>query len=88
MGEAPPVLKPEAAYISGSMLSPPPVTHPTIVASAGGEDLVIEAIRGWAALMVMATHYVFMVSPHSGMWGFASTGVNLVCVLSGYVFAP
>lgn len=88
MGEAPPVLKPEAAYISGSMLSPPPVTHPTIVASAGGEDLVIEAIRGWAALMVMATHYVFMASPHAGMWGFASTGVNLFFVLSGYVFAP
>lgn len=38
--------------------------------------------------MVMATHYVFMVAPHAGLWGFASTGVNLFFVLSGYVFAP
>lgn len=56
--------------------------------AAPGEDPAIEVIRGWAACMVMATHYVFMVAPHAGMWGFSSTGVNLFFVLSGYVFAP
>ncbi len=56
-------------------------------ASADG-DPVIEALRGWAALMVMATHYTYLLTPQAGLWGFASTGVNLFFVLSGYVFAP
>ena len=51
-------------------------------------DPVIEALRGWAALMVMATHYTYLLTPQAGLWGFASTGVDLFFVLSGYVFAP
>ena len=51
-------------------------------------DPVIEALRGVAALLVMATHYTYMLTPHAGLWGFASTGVDLFFVLSGYVFAP
>lgn len=52
------------------------------------DDPVIEALRGWAALMVMATHYIQLLTPLTGLWGFASTGVDLFFVLSGYVFAP
>ena len=52
------------------------------------EDPVIEMLRGLAACMVVGTHYVSMVSTHPGLWGFASTGVDLFFVLSGYVFAP
>lgn len=52
------------------------------------DDPVIEALRGWAALMVMATHYIQLVTSQTGLWGFASTGVDLFFVLSGYVFAP
>jgi len=52
------------------------------------DDPVIEALRGWAALMVMATHYVPLLMSQTGLWGFASTGVDLFFVLSGYVFAP
>ena len=52
------------------------------------DDPVIEALRGWAALMVMATHYVALLTSQSGLWGFASTGVDLFFALSGYVFAP
>ena len=52
------------------------------------DDPVIEALRGWAALMVMATHYVALLMPQTGLWGFASTGVDLFFALSGYVFAP
>lgn len=51
-------------------------------------DPVIEALRGWAALMVMATHYAYFLTPRPEAWGFASTGVDLFFVLSGYVFAP
>ena len=51
-------------------------------------DPVIEALRGWAALMVMATHYAYLLTSQPGLWGFASTGVDLFFVLSGYVFAP
>jgi exopolysaccharide production protein ExoZ len=51
-------------------------------------DPVIEALRGLAALLVMATHYTYFLTPHAGLWGFASTGVDLFFVLSGYVFAP
>jgi len=47
-----------------------------------------EALRGVAALMVLATHYVTLVQPHgSGLWGLAATGVDLFFVLSGFVFA-
>ena len=52
------------------------------------DDPVIEALRGWAALMVMATHYIPFLRPQLGLWGFTSTGVDLFFVLSGYVFAP
>lgn len=52
------------------------------------DDPVIEALRGCAALMVMATHYIQLLTPLTGLWGFASTGVDLFFVLSGYVFAP
>ena len=52
------------------------------------DDPVIEALRGWAALMVMATHYVALLMSQTGLWGFASTGVDLFFALSGYVFAP
>ena len=51
-------------------------------------DTVIEALRGLAALMVMATHYSYMLAAQPGLWGFGSTGVDLFFVLSGYVFAP
>ena len=51
-------------------------------------DPVIEALRGWAAFMVMATHFTYLLTPQAGLWGFGSTGVNLFFVLSGYVFAP
>jgi peptidoglycan/LPS O-acetylase OafA/YrhL len=51
-------------------------------------DPVIEALRGFAAIMVMVTHYTYFLTPEAGIWGFASTGVDLFFVLSGYVFAP
>lgn len=54
----------------------------------GGGDPVIEALRGFAAIMVMVTHYTYFFTPNAGLWGFASTGVDLFFVLSGYVFAP
>lgn len=66
----------------------PSSNPPTLRLSAGAGDPVIEALRGVAALMVMATHFVPLLRPQSGLWGFASTGVDLFFVLSGYVFAP
>ena len=51
-------------------------------------DSSLEILRGLAACMVMFTHYIYMITPHPGLWGFCSTGVNLFFVLSGYVFAP
>jgi peptidoglycan/LPS O-acetylase OafA/YrhL len=54
----------------------------------GGQDLGIEALRGLAALMVVFTHYAYLVSERSGWLGVASTGVDLFFVLSGFVFAP
>ena len=64
-------------------------TDPTPISPASAaEDPVIEALRGLAALMVVATHYAYMLSGEPGAWGFASTGVDLFFVLSGYVFAP
>lgn len=48
----------------------------------------VEALRGVAALMVLATHYVTLVQAQGpGMWGLAATGVDLFFVLSGFVFA-
>ncbi|MBI2769642.1 MAG: acyltransferase [Burkholderiales bacterium] len=52
------------------------------------EDPAIEALRGFAALMVMAAHYTHLVSAQPGAWGFATTGVDLFFVLSGFVFGP
>ncbi|MBK9234600.1 MAG: acyltransferase [Rhodoferax sp.] len=65
----------------------PPESTPIRPASVA-EDPVIEALRGVAALLVVATHYAYMLSSQPGAWGFASTGVDLFFVLSGYVFAP
>lgn len=63
--------------------------EPTPTSPVGAaEDPVIEALRGFAALLVVATHYAFMLSSQPTGWGFASTGVDLFFVLSGYVFAP
>jgi peptidoglycan/LPS O-acetylase OafA/YrhL len=58
--------------------------------SLGGsaEDPVVEALRGLAALMVLTTHYAYMLTNNPASWGFASTGVDLFFVLSGFVFAP
>jgi len=52
------------------------------------EDPVIEGLRGLAAMLVLATHYAHLITDQSGAWGFASTGVDLFFVLSGFVFAP
>jgi exopolysaccharide production protein ExoZ len=52
------------------------------------EDPVVEGLRGFAALVVMATHYRYLLTPETGFWGFGSTGVNLFFVLSGFVFGP
>ena len=52
------------------------------------DDPAIEALRGLAALIVVAAHYARFVTDQSGAWGFATTGVDLFFVLSGYVFAP
>lgn len=51
-------------------------------------DPSIEALRGFAALMVVATHYAHFLTPTPGGWAFASSGVNLFFVLSGFVFGP
>ena len=55
---------------------------------SSAEDPVVEALRGFAALMVVVTHYAYMLTSQTNAWGFASTGVDLFFVLSGYVFAP
>jgi peptidoglycan/LPS O-acetylase OafA/YrhL len=52
------------------------------------DDPAIEALRGFAALVVVAAHYARFLTSEPGAWGFASTGVDLFFVLSGYVFAP
>lgn len=56
--------------------------------SMADQDLGIEILRGIAAWLVMAVHYAHMLTAYPGLWGFASTGVDLFFVLSGYVFAP
>lgn len=52
------------------------------------DDPAIEALRGLAALVVVAAHYARFITGNAGAWGFAATGVDLFFVLSGYVFAP
>lgn len=54
--------------------------------AARDDDPAIEALRGLAALAVVAAHYARFVTLEPGVWGFASTGVDLFFVLSGYVF--
>ena len=66
----------------------PVVVRPGKLAGVVSEDPVIEMLRGFAACLVMATHYAYMLTDHPGGWGLASTGVDLFFVLSGYVFAP
>lgn len=56
--------------------------------SSSSADLSIEALRGFAALLVVFTHYAHFVMGHAGWLGVASTGVDLFFVLSGFVFAP
>jgi len=51
-------------------------------------DLGIEALRGFAALLVVFTHYAHFVVQQAGWIAIASTGVDLFFVLSGFVFAP
>lgn len=52
------------------------------------EFLLIEALRGFAALLVVYTHF-WALSPGSpSLLRFAHTGVDLFFVLSGYVFGP
>jgi peptidoglycan/LPS O-acetylase OafA/YrhL len=52
------------------------------------DDPAIEALRGFAALFVVLIHYIHFLTPEPGLWAFASTGVNLFFVISGFVFAP
>ncbi len=56
--------------------------------SSSQDDPAIEGLRGFAALGVVAVHYARFLTEQPGVWGFASTGVDLFFVLSGYVFAP
>jgi len=51
-------------------------------------DLGIEALRGFAALLVVFTHYAHFVVQQAGWIAIASTGVDLFFVLSGFAFAP
>ena len=48
----------------------------------------IELLRGLAALLVVAAHYVGLTGLQPWLLGFAFTGVDLFFVLSGFVFAP
>ncbi len=52
------------------------------------DDPAIEALRGVAALLVVLTHYMHFLTLTPGLWAFASTGVDLFFVISGFVFAP
>ena len=52
------------------------------------EDATIEGARGLAALMVLAAHYAHLFAAQSWLLRFATTGVDLFFVLSGFVFAP
>jgi peptidoglycan/LPS O-acetylase OafA/YrhL len=56
--------------------------------TAHPDDPAIEALRGCAALLVVLTHYLHFLTPEPGLWAFASTGVDLFFVISGFVFAP
>jgi peptidoglycan/LPS O-acetylase OafA/YrhL len=56
--------------------------------TARSDDPAIEGLRGFAAVVVVVAHYARFVTDQPGAWGFASTGVDLFFVLSGYVFAP
>ena len=61
---------------------------PSHVNGVHQDDPAIEALRGFAALMMVVTHYAHLITPQRRAWAFASTGVNLFFVLSGFVFAP
>lgn len=55
------------------------------------EDVAIEGLRGFAALLVMAAHFSALFSSDPALLNvakFATTGVDLFFVLSGFVFAP
>lgn len=48
----------------------------------------VEAWRGVAALLVLATHWAPLAGGHNALTAFGFTGVNLFFVISGFVFAP
>ncbi|KFB78207.1 acyltransferase [Candidatus Accumulibacter cognatus] len=52
------------------------------------EDAIIEGSRGLAALMVLAAHYAHLFAAQTWLFRFATTGVDLFFVLSGFVFGP
>jgi peptidoglycan/LPS O-acetylase OafA/YrhL len=52
------------------------------------EDAIIEGARGLAALMVLAAHYAHLFAAQTWLFRFATTGVDLFFVLSGFVFGP
>jgi exopolysaccharide production protein ExoZ len=52
------------------------------------ENAAIEGLRGLAAMIVLAAHYAHFFVAGEGWWSFATTGVDLFFVLSGFVFAP
>ena len=56
--------------------------------TAHTDDPAIEALRGCAAMLVVLTHYLHFLTSEPGLWAFASTGVDLFFVISGFVFAP
>ena len=52
------------------------------------ENAAVEGLRGLAAMLVLVAHYAHFVVAGEGWWNFATTGVDLFFVLSGFVFAP
>lgn len=63
-------------------------TAPLPIPASAEEDARIEGLRGIAALMVLVSHYAGYWTATLGWLGFATTGVDLFFVLSGFVFAP
>lgn len=57
-------------------------------ANPAQENVAIEGLRGLAALMVVAAHFAALFVSDGRSFKFATTGVNLFFVLSGFVFAP
>lgn len=64
------------------------VRAPVATAVGGREDIAVEGARGLAALVVVAAHYAHFFAPNLWQLKFATTGVDLFFVLSGFVFGP